>query len=153
MVTNLKELDRRIIDISLIDETFLLVKVDSPISCQVQPNTYNLRPTTYDLSPTTGQEVLKKFLQRKDLERLKLIAVVSEDVDIHNKESYIWGVFTRFDCERDVLFTEQKMLGISPVYSGVLGIDATWKPGYPEPLTMPDEIVKRVDEKWGKIWK
>jgi 4-hydroxy-3-polyprenylbenzoate decarboxylase len=33
-----------------------------------------------------------------------------------------------------------------------MGIDATWKPGYPEPLTMPDEIVRKVDEKWGKIW-
>ena len=88
-----------------------------------------------------------------ELSKLKAIALVSSDVDIQDKESYIWGVFTRFDCERDVIFTENKMIGISPVYSGVMGIDATWKPGYPEPLTMPDEIVKRVDEKWGKIWK
>jgi 4-hydroxy-3-polyprenylbenzoate decarboxylase len=153
LVANIRELDRRIIDINLVDETILLVKVDSPIIYHPKPNTYNLQPNTYDLPPTTGREVLQKLLKRPELERLKLIAVVSPDVDIHNKESYIWGVFTRFDCERDVLFTGQKMLGISPVYSGVLGIDATWKPGYPEPLTMPDEIVKRVDEKWGKIWR
>jgi 4-hydroxy-3-polyprenylbenzoate decarboxylase len=81
-----------------------------------------------------------------------LAAVVSEDVDIHDKESYIWGVFTRFDCERDVLFTEATLHGISPVYRGVLGIDATWKPGYPKPLVMPEEIRRRVDEKWAKIW-
>ncbi len=143
--SGLREIDRRILDVNLVDETLLLVKVKSPLTTHQSPITAD--------EPQTGIEVLKKFLSRDELQQLKLIAVVSEDVDIHNKESYIWGVFTRFDCERDVLFTEQKMLGISPVYSGVLGIDATWKPGYPEPLTMPDEIVKRVDEKWGKIWK
>ncbi|MBI3195877.1 MAG: UbiD family decarboxylase [Ignavibacteriae bacterium] len=153
----LREIDRRILDVNLIDETFLLVKINSPLATHrsqlSDPVTRNPETVTINNRPETGQEILKKLLQRNELRKLKLIAVVSEDVDIHNKESYIWGVFTRFDCERDVLFTEQKMLGISPVYSGVLGIDATWKPGYPEPLTMPDEIVKRVDEKWGKIWK
>jgi hypothetical protein len=32
-----------------------------------------------------------------------------------------------------------------------MGVDATWKPGYPKVLTMTDEVVKRVDEKWGRI--
>ena len=45
------------------------------------------------------------------------------------------------------------LAGISPIYRGVMGIDATWKPGYPEPLVMTDEIVRRVDEKWERIWK
>ena len=31
-----------------------------------------------------------------------------------------------------------------------MGIDATWKQGYPEPLVMPDDVVKRVDERWGE---
>jgi 3-polyprenyl-4-hydroxybenzoate decarboxylase and related decarboxylases len=72
---------------------------------------------------------------------------VSGDVDIKNKENYIWGLFTRFDCERDVVFTKQSMVGISPVYGGVMGIDATWKPGYPEPLLMNEEVTKMVDQK------
>ncbi|TAK54204.1 MAG: UbiD family decarboxylase [Bacteroidetes bacterium] len=139
-----REIDRRILDASLIDETLLLIKVDGNISSAPQP---------HGSSATKGNEILQKLLKMPELQGIRLIAIVSEDVDIHNKESYIWGVFTRFDCERDVLFTEQKMIGISPVYSGVMGIDATWKPGYPAPLTMPDEIVKRVDEKWGRFWK
>ncbi len=139
-------LDRRILDCNLVDDTLLLVKVDSPI-------TSNLSPETPNPKSQIGQEILQKLIVLPGLSKLKLIAVVSPDVDIHDKESYIWGVFTRFDCERDVLFTENKLVGISPVYKGVMGIDATWKPGYPEPLVMTDEIVKRVDEKWGKIWK
>jgi len=47
------------------------------------------------------------------LHNLKIIAAVSEDIDIRNQESTIWGIFTRFDCESDVIFTEQNLIGIS----------------------------------------
>ena len=125
-----KSIDQRIIDCNLIENTLLLVKVSAH-----------------------GKTIVEKLLTDPRLQSLKIIAAVSEDVDIFEKESYIWGVFTRFDCERDVIFTDQRLQGISPIYNGIMGIDATWKPGYPEPLAMPEEIVKRVDEKWGKIWK
>ncbi|MBI1806296.1 MAG: UbiD family decarboxylase, partial [Ignavibacteria bacterium] len=122
--------DHRILDANLIDGTLLLVKVSS-----------------------VGRDVIEKLVKDPRLVGLPMLAAVSEDVDIYNKESYIWGVFTRFDCERDVVFTEQRLLGISPIYRGMMGIDATWKTGYPEPLVMTDDVVKRVDEQWGRIWK
>jgi UbiD family decarboxylase len=100
-----------------------------------------------------GREVVEKLVKDPRFGSVPLIAAVSDDVDIHDRESYIWGVFTRFDCERDVVFTENRLVGISPVYKGAMGIDATWKQGYPKPLVMDDEIVRRVDEKWGRIWK
>ncbi len=128
--STLKAIDNRIVDLNIVEDTFLLVKVSSG-----------------------GHEIVEKLVKDTRLFNLSIVAAVSEDVDIHDKESYIWGVFTRFDCERDVVFTEQKLAGISPIYKGVMGIDATWKPGYPEPLLMDEEIAKRVDEKWGKIWQ
>ena len=142
-ISHLTSLDRRILDANLVDDVLLLVKVDAPISSSHTPSLQN----------SIGKEIVQKLVSTFELSTLRLIAAVSPDVDIHDKESYIWGVFTRFDCERDVLFTESKLVGISPVYKGVMGIDATWKPGYPEPLVMTDEIVKRVDEKWGRIWE
>ncbi len=63
------------------------------------------------------------------------------------------GCLTRFDCERDVIFTQQKLVGISPIYKGTMGIDATWKDGYPEPLAMDEKIVKLVDDRWDSYWK
>lgn len=123
-----------IVETNLIDGTLLLVKINR-------------------IDPHERRELLGKLVAIPELAALRIIALVSPDVDIHDKESYIWGVFTRFDCERDVIFTEQKLTGISPVYRGVMGIDATWKPGYPEPLSMTPDVVKRVDEKWGRIWK
>jgi len=130
MTANVKSFDNRILDFNLVDNTFLLVKVSSG-----------------------GREIIEKLVRNPQLVGASIIAAVSEDVDIHDKENYIWGVFTRFDCERDVVFTKQTLAGISPIYRGVMGIDATWKPGYPEPLLMKEEIVKQADEKWEKIWK
>jgi 4-hydroxy-3-polyprenylbenzoate decarboxylase len=128
--SELRAIDRRISDSSLVDHTLLIVKVASG-----------------------GREVMEKLVIHPRLSGLAIVAAVSEDVDVHNTESSIWGIFTRFDCERDMLFTYNAMHGISPVYKGVMGIDATWKQGYPAPLTMPEEVVRRVDEKWGAIWK
>jgi len=142
-VARLIQLDRRILEVHLVDETLLLVKIDTPL-CTSAPEGKK--------SPA-GPEILKMLVGMNSLQHVKMIACVSPDVDIHDKESYIWGIFTRFDCERDVTFTENKLIGISPSYKGILGIDATWKPGYPEPLVMDDAVIRRVDEKWGKIWQ
>ena len=100
-----------------------------------------------------GRETIEKLVTQKELSSYKIIAAVSEDVDVFNQEKTIWGIFTRFDAERDIVFTEQRLMGISPVYSGVMGIDATWKQGYPEPLKMDENIIKKVDEKWAKIFR
>jgi 4-hydroxy-3-polyprenylbenzoate decarboxylase len=129
-IANLKSIDRRIIDGNLIEESLLIVKVRSQ-----------------------GRAVIEKLVKQKALQNLKIIAAVSDDVDIRNQESYIWGIFTRFDCERDVIFSEQSLIGISPIYTGVMGIDATWKKGYPDALKMDPVIVKRVDERWESFWK
>ncbi len=45
------------------------------------------------------------------------------------------------------------MLGISPLYSGVMGIDATWKKGYPDPLVMDPDVVNKVHSQWEEFWK
>ena len=136
-VSRLREFDRRIVEANLIEHALLMVKVRRD-----------------------GRGVIEKLLRRRELRSLKIIAAVSEDVDLRDQVSYIWGIFTRFDCERDVFFSEQKLprfpsgsFGISPVYRGTMGIDATWKKGYPEPLKMTERIVKRVDERWDAYWK
>ena len=100
-----------------------------------------------------GRKIVERLVRIAELRGLKIIAAVSEDVDLNHQESYIWGVFTRFDCERDVIFTEQSLIGISPIYRGVMGIDATWKPGYPAPLVMSEEIRERVNRRWNEYWK
>ncbi len=122
--------DKRIIDSRLIMNSFLIVKVAS-----------------------NGRAVIENLVTRKELKQIKIIAAVSKDVEISKQESYIWGIFTRFDCERDVIFSNQKLIGISPIYEGIMGIDATWKKGYPEALKMDQKVVTLVDERWDSYWK
>ena len=129
-VKRLAQREHGILDARLVDGCLLLVKVCGE-----------------------GRGVVERLVKKKELEAIKIVAVVSDDVNIEDQENYIWGVFTRFDCERDVVFAEQRMIGISPIYKGVMGIDATWKKGYPKPLVMDRSIVKRVDQRWKEYWR
>lgn len=95
-----------------------------------------------------GREVLEKLLRWEGIGSAKFLAAVSEDVDLEDEESTIWGIFSRFDPARDMLFSEQQFLGARPVYRGRLAIDSTWKAGYPQPLRMSDEVVALVDRRW-----
>jgi len=74
-------------------------------------------------------------------------------VHLESDSELLWGIFTRFDPARDVLFQEVELRGAWPVYRGRLGIDSTFKEGYPEPLTMTDEIRRKVDQRWEEYWR
>jgi 4-hydroxy-3-polyprenylbenzoate decarboxylase len=100
-----------------------------------------------------GREIVELLVQREELQSVAIVAAVSDDVDVRDRESAVWGLFTRFDCERDVFFTHQKLIGASPVYRGVMGIDATWKPGYPGVLAMNDDVRNRVEQRWDSYWR
>jgi 4-hydroxybenzoate decarboxylase subunit C len=126
----LRSLDPRIMEVRFVHDALLLVKVKGE-----------------------GMGLLKKLVADERLAGVKIVAAVSEDVRLDDRENYIWGVFTRFDCERDLVFTEQRLIGISPIYKGVMGIDATWKPGYPKPLEMTETIKRRVEERWDSYWR
>lgn len=123
-------IDNRISDWNLLGETLLVVTVRN-----------------------NGRDVVNKLIKSDELVGPKIVAAVSPDVDIRNQEQTIWGIFTRFDAERDIMFTEEKLVGISPLFKGKMGIDATWKNGYPAPLVMSEEIIKKVDERWDSYWK
>jgi 4-hydroxy-3-polyprenylbenzoate decarboxylase len=84
---------------------------------------------------------------------LRFVVAVSPDVRLDDDENLQWGIFTRFDPARDMLFSQQEFKGARPVYRGPAGIDATWKEGYPAPLVMDESIVKLVDRRWPEYWQ
>ena len=97
-------------------------------------------------------EVLDQLLVADELRGLKVIVAVSSDVNVQDEVSLLWGVFTRFDPARDVRFPYMALVGSAPVYRGTIAIDATRKPGYPEPLVMSPEIVDLVSRRWDEYW-
>lgn len=130
IVENLRNIERGVLDSVFVEDCLAIVKTDR-----------------------AGRPLLERLLMRGILRDVPLLALVSEDVDIRDRENSIWGIFTRFDCERDVVFSEQKLIGISPIYTGTLGIDATWKKGYPRPLVMDPKVRKRVESRWNQYWQ
>ncbi|MCP5005106.1 MAG: menaquinone biosynthesis decarboxylase [Planctomycetes bacterium] len=126
----IKRIDKRVIHSNLMGETLLVVKVSG-----------------------NGRDVAYALTKSPELVGPKIIAVVSPDVDIYDEEQTIWGIFTRFDAERDIMFQEEKLVGISPIFGGKMGIDATWKRGYPAPLVMTDEIINKVNGRWDRYWE
>lgn len=99
-----------------------------------------------------GREVVKTLVKAPTLSSVKLIAAVSSDVVLEDEESLLWGIFTRFDPARDVVFTSSELNDAWPVYRGCLGIDATFKTGYPEPIVMTPDVMSKVDAKWHQYW-
>jgi 4-hydroxybenzoate decarboxylase subunit C len=122
---SLKEKDHRISGWRFWEESLLVVQVKSD-----------------------GREVLENLVRDPALEGIKWVAVVSPDVDLESLVSTLWGIFTRFDAARDVLFTGTHLVGSVARHSGICGLDATWKSGYPEPLEMSEEIREKVDARW-----
>ena len=100
-----------------------------------------------------GSEVVKKLINSPLISNIKIIAVVSNDIDVNNDVEVMWGIFTRFDPGDDIYFNKQEFIGAVPKYSGTMGIDATWKGGYQKTLEMQDDIIKKVNEKWETYWK
>ncbi|MEK6572041.1 MAG: hypothetical protein AABZ61_11760, partial [Bacteroidota bacterium] len=100
-----------------------------------------------------SREIVETLVKHPLLGNVKIIAAVSPDVNLNDDESLLWGIFTRFEPARDVVFAQAGLHGTLPVYTGPMGIDATWKQGYPEPLVMDERVVKKVDENWERIWR
>ena len=124
----------------LLEETLLVVQVDGE------------GPGPTFASAGAGRDVVKALVGHPAFGTLKLIAAVSTDVSLDDRESLLWGIFTRFDPARDIVFGSAELKGAWPVYRGVLGIDATFKPGYPDPVVMDPAVIKRVDTRWNQYW-
>ena len=65
----------------------------------------------------------------------------------------LWGWFTRFEPARDVLFERTGLEGVSPRYEGRMGIDATFKEGYPAPLALDAAAEKEAERLWDTYLK
>jgi len=96
-----------------------------------------------------GRETVERLVQAP-LGPIKIVAAVSTDVPLDDRDLLLWGIFTRFDCARDIVFTDVQHRGAWTTAHGVLGIDATFKPGYPAPLEMDPEMVQKVDRRWNE---
>jgi 4-hydroxy-3-polyprenylbenzoate decarboxylase len=93
-----------------------------------------------------------------------MLIVVDDDIDVRNWSDVLCAVSTRMDPGRDLsVMTDTPMDPLDfaspqPGLAGKLGIDATVKIGsetsraWGRPLAMPDEIVRRVERRFGHLF-
>jgi len=99
------------------------------------------------------KEMIQKLFKTKGYEDVRIIAIVSPDIDIHNNTELIWGIFTRFDPYLDVIFEHTELKGSAVIYGGRMGIDATIKSWYPNVIEMSEDIKEIVTERWKEYWQ
>jgi 4-hydroxy-3-polyprenylbenzoate decarboxylase len=97
-----------------------------------------------------GRAVVEGLIHHLDYAGMKLVVAVSPDVPLDDDEALLWGIFTRFDCARDIVPAATESRGAWLACRGPLGIDATWKQGYPEAIANLPEVIAGVDSWWGK---
>ena len=95
-----------------------------------------------------GRPLVERLVRRPEYAAVKLLVAVSDDVPLGDDALLLWGIFTRFDCARDIVPAAVETRGAWLACRGPLGIDATWKSGYPEPVENLPEVVSRVDAWW-----
>ncbi len=127
----LRALDGRIRRARLIDDALLVVTV--PMG-------------------TVGLPVLEALLAALPADTVPLLAVVSDDVDLGSRVEVIWGITTRFDAALDVRFSRVETIGAVAVPRGILGIDASWKPGYQQPLVTDPDTERLVARRWSEYF-
>jgi len=93
----------------------------------------------------------------------KCIIVVDEDVDILNAAEVVWRTLANIDPQRDIMFVQGPVDVLdhaSPymAYGSKMGIDATRKwpeegfdREWPEVLSIPDEVKRRIDSLWPRL--
>jgi 4-hydroxy-3-polyprenylbenzoate decarboxylase len=121
-----RELDARVRSHVILQDCLLVVQVDGD-----------------------GREIVEGLVQAP-MGPIRIVAAVSTDVPLDDRDLLLWGIFTRFDCARDIVFTEVQHRGAWTTSHGVMGIDATFKPGYPAPLEMDPEMVQKVNRRWNE---
>lgn len=80
--------------------------------------------------------------------RYLLHVLVSPDVPLDDPRLILWGWFTRFDPLADIHPARRQLQGNRVILHTPIAIDATWKPGYRQPVAFDANIERRVDRDW-----
>jgi 3-polyprenyl-4-hydroxybenzoate decarboxylase len=95
-----------------------------------------------------AQELMPELLRSDALGRIRVVVLVDFDIDPGDRLRTLWGWFTRFEPARDVAFARTELHGAVARYHGRMGFDATFKSGYPDPLTLDPATEKEAQRLW-----
>lgn len=111
--------------------------------------------------PGQAKKVMFALWGMGQLSFSKIIVVVDDDINVHDRKQVIWALSTRIDPQRDVFIVPGTVTDSLDHASGLfnygskMGIDATAKGKeegfqrkWPEVMDVPDELKASVKNKW-----
>ena len=110
--------------------------------------------------PQQAKKVMQAIWGMGQMMFTKMIIVVDEHVDVQDEKEVWWRVFNNIDARHDLVFVDGPLDVLDhsspmPKWGTKLGIDATktWPEeghtcGWPDEITMTDEIKERVTKRW-----
>lgn len=105
---------------------------------------------SYEQEPGLGAQLTEAA--HAELQSWPLVILVDDIDSISDQTSFLWTVFTRFDPMLDI-HARQHMHRNAIEYQLPLIIDARMKPEYPAELVPREDIVERVDKRWGSLFR
>ena len=81
------------------------------------------------------------------------VVVIHDDIEFARAtDKFLWATWTRFDPASDIYAKEVTTRNNHIGYTAPVVIDARMKPWYPPEVEPRDDIVKKVNERWGKYF-
>jgi 4-hydroxy-3-polyprenylbenzoate decarboxylase len=100
-----------------------------------------------------AKPLLAELLSSAELGDVRLAVALSGDINPKDRMQMLWGWFTRFEPAQDILFERAELRGVAPRFEGRMGIDATFKEGYPDPLALDPASEKEAERLWDTYLK
>ena len=98
--------------------------------------------------PHQGRGVIEKFMSNREYSYITVLIILEGHEDVNDISTVLWKLLNNIDPKRDIHYFENR-----------LAIDVTRKTGeqgflqdWPDEIKMSDEIKKKVNEKWKKLF-
>ena len=98
--------------------------------------------------PHQGRGVIEKFMSNREYSSITVLIILEGHEDVNDISTVLWKLLNNIDPKRDIHYFENR-----------LAIDVTRKTGeqgflqdWPDEIKMSDEIKKKVNEKWKKLF-
>ncbi len=106
-----------------------------------------------------AREIANEIWKIDTDKKVRILFIVDDEININDKTELLWGLFTRFDPERDIFFDERKLnYRVLPEFGKRMAIDCTRKfeeeghfKGWLEIIKMDEQIKEKVAQKWKEL--
>lgn len=113
--------------------------------------------------PGQPQKIMNAIWGMGQMMFTKCVVVLDEDIDPHDMNEVLFRITSNVDPRRDMLFTEGPLDALDHsadrfAFGSKVGIDATrknksfdgFRREWPRDLVFPEEVLRRVTERWGE---